>query len=908
MRKFLLCLVCFMISFMMQAGEVSRQEALEKARQFMPNKEFKQHESSQRKVSAVATTNSPYYVFNAENNSGFVIVSGDDRTEAILGYSDKGSIDVDRIPEGLQDLLDGYKKQIEYLATQNEIKVVKRVREDWEDITPLIMTTWNQRSPYNMLCPIDSETGDRCITGCTATAIAQIMYYHKWPEVGKGVISYDWRGKTLSEDLSKIHFDWDKMHPYYNDEIPDEYNAVAKLMYAVALVCRSDFGLNSTVGWFDTEMLKKYFYYKYSDYLSFESSSFDVIEGAIYNDLINQRPVLLWSEEPGAEYEVGDAGHLMVIDGYQQEEGLFHINMGWGGYADGYYRLDAVEEYTLPMAIMYNIEPDYNIPSVEITSMDLGTEVLMLDEGERVGLTYTYTPDDADVSTIVWSSDDERVAVVSGDGLVSVVGKGTCNIIASSSNNNKQQCKVIVGNTSGLANGHGYVDLGLPSGTLWATANIGAHSIEDFGDYIQWGETSVPNEDEEEDSYGWYGYDFFNVPSSPLKKYCTDTDLWAGEGNPDGLQSLEDEDDAAYVMWGAYWHIPSVDQFRELMDENNTSYVLTQVNGVSGYLITSRLNGKCIFLPAASFHFGSTYSLYAPNARYWSSTLAEDNYKAYSLWMLESDSFSEKVPDQALERCCGLPIRPVYIENMKSNSITVTPTDLNFGTVAIGESRTMDIVVKNNTFEMKEISPFRLDAKGFSLDWTGGEIQPNSNQTIKVTYSPTEEAIASGGSFRIGTKIESILVNVAASSHKNSGELTTKQNLVVWTIDGACTKYLLNELPIVTIDKDVMSIDGKSSSAEYKFSDILKLTYEDVITDVEAIDGGDLKPFTQSSEAVTFFSEETDLHVAIISMSGVVVKKITAKQGHAETVSLSQLPTGVYVISVNNISYKITKR
>ena len=110
MKKFLFVLTCLMVSVMMQAGDVSRQEALEKARQFMPNKEFKQQESGQRKAPGIAPMNSPYYVFNAENNAGFVIVSGDDRTEAILGYSDKGELDIETAPDNVKWLLDYYDK------------------------------------------------------------------------------------------------------------------------------------------------------------------------------------------------------------------------------------------------------------------------------------------------------------------------------------------------------------------------------------------------------------------------------------------------------------------------------------------------------------------------------------------------------------------------------------------------------------------------------------------------------------------------------------------------------------------------------------------------------------------------------------------------------------------------------
>lgn len=156
-----------------------------------------------------------------------------------------------------------------------------------------------------------------------------------------------------------------------------------------------------------------------------------------------------------------------------------------------------------------------------------------------------------------------------------------------------------------------YVDLGLPSGTLWATMNVGADSPEDYGDYFAWGET------EDKDSYDWSNYKWCNGSSNTLTKYCTNS--FGYNGFVDNKTELDPEDDAATVNWGPSWRMPSREQLKEL--ENYCTNEWTTLNDVNGKLFKSKKNGASLFLPAAGrrddqwIHFVGDFGLY------WSRTL-----------------------------------------------------------------------------------------------------------------------------------------------------------------------------------------------------------------------------------------------------------------------------------------------
>ena len=163
-----------------------------------------------------------------------------------------------------------------------------------------------------------------------------------------------------------------------------------------------------------------------------------------------------------------------------------------------------------------------------------------------------------------------------------------------------------------------YVDLGLPSGTLWATCNIGADASEEYGDYFAWGETQPKN------YYSWGTYLYCNGGQSNLTKYCTNNN-YGYNGFVDNLTTLLPEDDAATANWGVGWRMPTWEEWQELIDNTINTWVIQ--NGVNGRLFTAS-NGNSIFLPAAGYIYDDHLSNVGNWGDYWSSSLFSTPYSA----------------------------------------------------------------------------------------------------------------------------------------------------------------------------------------------------------------------------------------------------------------------------------------
>jgi len=192
-------------------------------------------------------------------------------------------------------------------------------------------------------------------------------------------------------------------------------------------------------------------------------------------------------------------------------------------------------------------------------------------------------------------------------------------------------------------NGHEYVDLGLPSGTLWATCNVGATNPEDCGDHYAWGEATTKT------IYNWTTYQWCNGSSTTLTKYNTSSNY----GIVDNKTVIGLEDDVAYINWGGNWRIPTKTEMEEL--KNNCTLTWTTQNGVYGRKATGS-NGESIFLPAGGYRFdGSIYLMYGYGA-YWSSSLEVDRpIGACSLGFYSGPIYV----DYGYDRCSGRSVRPV---------------------------------------------------------------------------------------------------------------------------------------------------------------------------------------------------------------------------------------------------------
>ena len=371
MKKYIVLTMMLVLSVVAGAESITRQQAEQLARQFITKQgmygalsQAEPHQARARALLKGSSQDGCYYVFNIGTNEGFVIVSGDDRTPAVLGYSDKGSFDMDRLPSNVAAWLEGYADQIRYLrkkasaeptapvSVRSDAPLMTMTRAPWAvkkeprpAISPMITSKWDQFSPFNDLCPV--VDGQHCVTGCIATALAQIMYYHKWPQAATTEIpGYTVKGKSVSyPGLPATTFNWAAMtdNPATGTPAGD---AVAKLMQYCAFGCKADFGIDNT-SIYNNEpenALKNYFHYgagvKYVERQTYSNENW---ENLIYTELEANRPVLYTGQSYVAELD-GNVGHAFVVHGYDGN-GYYAVNWGWGQSVDqdGYYLLDAMD-------------------------------------------------------------------------------------------------------------------------------------------------------------------------------------------------------------------------------------------------------------------------------------------------------------------------------------------------------------------------------------------------------------------------------------------------------------------------------------------------------------------------------------------------------------------------------------
>lgn len=361
---FLLCSVLACLST--GAENISKSEALKKAQRFMPGKHFVESKSVASSRAQTSGKPDAFYVFNADNNGGFVIVSGDDRTTEILGYSKTENLDMDRLPENLKGWLEGYVRQIEALGTlvkpAQSQKAKTRGTVSRPAIEPMIQTKWNQGTPYKLMCPdykgrdwrddgfaTDDEgvynVNNICVTGCVATAMAQILYYWKYPEypnICPALDGYITRTNNwLMKALPETTFDWDAMKLSYskNETTGASVSAIATLMR----YCGQSVVMNYTIGESGSTvspsiLINVFGYNKNIRKLYRDAYTTSQWEYIIYAELAAKRPVL-YSGQANA------GGHQFIVDGYDGN-GLFHMNWGWGGMHDeDYFVLSLADPY-----------------------------------------------------------------------------------------------------------------------------------------------------------------------------------------------------------------------------------------------------------------------------------------------------------------------------------------------------------------------------------------------------------------------------------------------------------------------------------------------------------------------------------------------------------------------------------
>ena len=344
------------------ADQITREQAFAKAQQFLNQKgisrSLKAAETQMSRARARGkSTPDYYYVFNAGQDQGFVIISGDDRTETVLGYSDRGAFDIENTPPNMAAWLEGYAAQIKYLQ-ENNITIAKKAvtRSSYASVLPFVEVHWDQISPYNKYCFLDLPTTGKHIqapTGCVATAMAQAMSVYKYPSATTAEIpayrkNFGSDGYASYEAIpANTTIDWTNLDVlnYKGSEAAAKIEAIANLMsYCGRSVEMLYNGNGSSASVADVaNALKTYFGYgKQTAYKKRSWSSDEDWNLMIYNEVAAKRPVIYG----GQTAEINGAGHAFIIDGYDGGEDAFHINWGWGQSSpspDGYFKLSALK-------------------------------------------------------------------------------------------------------------------------------------------------------------------------------------------------------------------------------------------------------------------------------------------------------------------------------------------------------------------------------------------------------------------------------------------------------------------------------------------------------------------------------------------------------------------------------------
>lgn len=347
-----------------------------------------------------------YYVFPHDRGKGFTIVSGDDQLPEIVAYSDRGTYDVTHLPDGYKMFLELYSDMVDGLAqgqpsAEQAVSQAQR-RAQTKAARPVVAPLlgdrmWNQNAPFNNLCPMDGTK--QTVTGCVATALAQVFAYWRFPEALMADIpAYTTYTKRLKVPAitSGEPYEWDRMLDIYRDGhySQEEADAVAKLMLHCGAALQMDYTSSSSAANIFLAKLTKYFGYDAETMQELERDHYSLEE---WMDLLDaelqaKRPVLYRGSS-------STSGHQFVCDG-SDGDGLYHINWGWGGYQDGYFDITLLnpdkggvgsgsdaDGYTKGCRAIMGLQPGDGTVTVEPLLLVSATTNAQPDEYERENAT-----------------------------------------------------------------------------------------------------------------------------------------------------------------------------------------------------------------------------------------------------------------------------------------------------------------------------------------------------------------------------------------------------------------------------------------------------------------------------------------------------------------------------------------
>jgi hypothetical protein len=394
MGRILLLFISIFISVSLHAKPIKKESALIVGRNFLQStsESLIMVHTEQAKFLPDTTAIALYYIFNDLNNHSFVIVAGDDASSPILGYSKESIFDTKDIGSNVAKWLEGYEQELRFIITKN-IPTTDEIQFEWnyllngptmialqgETVSPLLKTKWNQGTYYNTLCPYDYSLSRRSVTGCVATAMAQILKY--WNHPVKGVGSHSYVHPTygaLSANYSITNYNWTNMP----NQLTTSNNDVATLMYHCGVSVNMDYSPDVSGAWVISQasQIKNCSEFAFKEYFDYSESTIGLRRSQysesvwiqmLKDELDNKRPIMY------AGYGSG-GGHAFVCDGYDVGN-FFHFNWGWGGVYDGYFKINSLNpgaggtgggsgSYNQSQQAIFNLspKPKSNLPTMGI--------------------------------------------------------------------------------------------------------------------------------------------------------------------------------------------------------------------------------------------------------------------------------------------------------------------------------------------------------------------------------------------------------------------------------------------------------------------------------------------------------------------------------------------------------------
>ncbi len=409
--KKLLCLAMLVLAAItVSAGQVDLATAQQAAQRLLMNKahngrlmttapavKWIHQERNSSRTDMVA-----YYIVNTDR--GFVVVSGDDRAQEILGYGDAEIKDMKSLPENMRFWLSYYKQQMEYLQAHPGMVVTKPVFRDGQSVEEMLEARWDQGSPYYGQCPRDGDT--RALTGCACTSLAQVFYHWQYPTEPTPVVpGYTTNnGKFTLDALPSVTFDWDNMLPTYRLGQYETVNAtaVAQLMRYIGQAERMNYDKAGSDAWED-DIVRACETFGYEDAVAVYKATmnFETGEETTYindedwhalmvEELLAGRPFVFCAFDYSNVYQ-SYSGHAFNVDGYDASDGTFHINWGWSGVGNGNFAMNAFanqgSNYHLGQRIVKNIYPSIAVaPTIKVNPAELEMATRL---GEPVTATFT---------------------------------------------------------------------------------------------------------------------------------------------------------------------------------------------------------------------------------------------------------------------------------------------------------------------------------------------------------------------------------------------------------------------------------------------------------------------------------------------------------------------------------------